>query len=110
MIREFEYKGETFRVNAHGIHGHEEIFIVHMEPDGSEGFENSIDRMTEENDTNAPLETIIIMLCDALIADGRVTAKDPNGPFAWRQGNVVFDVHDGKQEDGYLKDVATTLG
>ena len=28
MVREFEYKGETFRVTAHGIAGHEEIFIV----------------------------------------------------------------------------------
>jgi len=66
MVREFEYKGETFRVTAHGIPGHEEIFIVHIEVDGTEGGETSIDRMTEENDTSAPLEDIIVMLCDRL--------------------------------------------
>ncbi|QSA99268.1 hypothetical protein [Methylococcus sp. EFPC2] len=96
MVREFEYKGEIFRVTAHGIHGHEEIFIVHIEKDGTEGGEASIDRMTEENDTNAPIEDIIVMLCDRLIPD--IDGHDPSKPFAWREGNVVYAVHDGVQD------------
>jgi hypothetical protein len=98
MVREFEYKGETFRVTAHGIAGHEEIFIVHIEADGMEGGEISIDRMTEENDTNAPLQDIVVMLCDRLIPERGIEVSNPNGPFSWRQGNVQFAVHDGVQE------------
>ena len=97
MVREFEYKGETFRVTAHGIAGHEEIFVVHIEEDGSEGGEQSIDRMTEENDTSAPLETIIVMLCDRLIPERGIKVRNPAAPFAWREGKVLFDVHDGVQ-------------
>lgn len=96
MVREFEYKGEIFRVTAHGIHGHEEIFIVHIEKDGTEGGEASIDRMTEPNDTNAPIEEIIVMLCERLIPD--IDGHDPSKPFAWREGNVVYQVHDGVQD------------
>jgi hypothetical protein len=96
MVREFEYKGETFRVTAHGVAGHEEIFIVHME-DGEEGGEISIDRMTEENDRSAPIEDIIVMLCDKLIPERDIKVQDPDAPFAWRQGKVVFDVHNGVQ-------------
>jgi hypothetical protein len=99
MVREFEYKGETFRVTAHGIAGHEEIFIVHIEPDGTEGSETSIDRMTEENDTSAPLEDIIVMLCDRLTPD--IDVRDAGGAFAWRQGNIKFDVHNGVQSRGH---------
>jgi hypothetical protein len=98
MVREFGYKGETWRMTAHGIHGHEEVFIVHIEPDGTEGFENSIDRMTEPNDTNAPLQQIIVMLCDAVIEDRGIKVSDPNAAFAWREGGVQFDVHDGIQD------------
>jgi hypothetical protein len=98
VVREFEYKGETFRVTAHGIAGHEEVFIVHIEADGMEGGEISIDRMTEENDTSAPLQDIIVMLCDRLIPERSIDVRDPNGPFCWRQGNVQFAVHDGVQE------------
>ncbi|MGJ5181438.1 hypothetical protein ACQR16_32060 [Bradyrhizobium oligotrophicum] len=97
MVREFEYKGEVFRVTAHGIHGHEEIFIVHIE-DGVEGDEISIDRMTEENDTSAPLEDIIVMLCDKLIPEAGIVCREPGGAFAWREGKVVYQVHDGVQE------------
>ncbi|CCD87950.1 conserved hypothetical protein; Predicted membrane GTPase involved in stress response [Bradyrhizobium sp. ORS 285] len=96
MVREFEYKGEVFRVTAHGIHGHEEIFIVHID-DGVEGDEISIDRMTEENDTSAPLESIIVMLCDKLIPESAISCRDPDAPFAWREGKVVYQVHDGVQ-------------
>jgi hypothetical protein len=95
MVREFEYKGEIFRVTAHGIPGHEEIFVVHVDRDGVEGGETSIDRMTEENDTSARLEDILVMLCDRLTPD--IEVRDTTGPFAWRDGNVVFDVHDGVQ-------------
>ena len=57
-----------------------------------------IDRMTEENDTSAPLEDIIVMLCDRLIPERSIDVRDPNGSFSWRQGNVQFAVHDGVQE------------
>jgi len=97
MVREFVYKGETFRVTAHGIQGHEEIFIVHI-LDGDELGEISIDRMTEENDTSAPLEAICCMLCDRLIAEQALECQSPDVGFAWRQGNVLFDVHDGLQD------------
>jgi len=74
------------------------FFIVHIEADGMEGGEISIDRMTEENDTSAPLQDIIIMLCDRLIPERSIDVSDPNGAFSWRQGNVQFAVHDGIQE------------
>lgn len=95
MVREFEYRGETFRVTAHGIAGHEEIFIVHIEADGTEGIEISIDRMTEENDTSAPIEDIIVMLCDKIVPD--IDVCNPEGSFSWREGNIQFEVHDGIQ-------------
>jgi hypothetical protein len=98
MVREFGYKGETWRVTAHGTHGHEEVFIVHMEKDGTEGFENSMDRMHDPNDRNAPLQDIIILLCDQLIEDRGMTVSDPSEPFAWREGDIQFDVHDGIQD------------
>jgi hypothetical protein len=101
VVREFEYMGETFRVTAHGIAGHEEIFIVHIEEDGAEGGEQSIDRMTEENDTSAPLEDIIVMLCDRLIPEQGIQVRDPDAPFAWRQGNVAFNVHNGVQDHSH---------
>lgn len=97
MVREFEYKGETFRATYHGVAGHEEIFIVHIEEDGMEGGEISIDRMTEENDTSAPIEDVIVMLCDQLIPERGIQAQKPTGAFTWRKGNVIFDVHDGVQ-------------
>jgi hypothetical protein len=95
VVREFAYRGEIFRVTAHGIAGHEEIFVVHIDKDGVECGETSIDRMTEANDTSAPLEDILVMLCDRLTPD--IEVQDPNAPFAWRQGNVVFEVHNGLQ-------------
>jgi hypothetical protein len=98
MVREFEYKGEIFRVTAHGIPGHEEIFVVHIDG-GVEGGETSIDRMTEENDTSAPLEDILVMLCNRLTPD--IEVKNDEAPFAWREGNVVFKVHNGVQAVGH---------
>jgi hypothetical protein len=68
MIREFQYKGETFRVNAHGVAGYEEEFIIRL-VDGEEMGEIFIDRMTEENDISAPIDAICAMLCDKLIAE-----------------------------------------
>jgi hypothetical protein len=91
MIREFQYKGETFRVNAHGIHGHEEVFIIHF-VDGEEEGEISIDRMTEENDTNAPIDAICVMLCDKLLAEQGVVCADPNAGFSWVEGERIRHV------------------
>lgn len=91
MIREFQYKGETFRVNAHGIPGHEEVFIIHM-VDGEEEGEISIDRMTEENDTSAPIDAICVMLCDQLIVEQDLAVSDPQGAFQWVEGERIRHV------------------
>jgi hypothetical protein len=91
MIREFKYKGETFRVNAHGIAGHEEVFIIHM-VDGEEEGEISIDRMTEENDTSAPIDAICVMLCDKLIIEQSVECADPEAGFTWVDAKTLRDV------------------
>lgn len=91
MIQEFQYKGETFRVNAHGVAGHEEVFIMHL-VDGEEMGEISIDRMTEENDTSAPIEAICVMLCDKLIIEQEIDCADPDAGFAWVEGNRVRKV------------------
>lgn len=96
MVRGFEYKGEAFRVTAHGIKGHEEIFVVHIDKNGVESEETSIDRMTEENDKSAPLEDILVMLCERLIPD--IAGHDPSRPFTWRDGDVKFKVHNGVQQ------------
>lgn len=97
MVREFQYRGETFRVNAHGIHGHEEVFIIHM-VDGEEWGEISIDRMTEENDTSAPLEDICVLLCDRLIIEREIDCSDPNAGFTWVEGKIAVQVHNGIQD------------
>ncbi|MCI0466279.1 MAG: hypothetical protein L0Y57_04635 [Beijerinckiaceae bacterium] len=97
MVREFQYRGETFRVNAHGIAGHEEVFIMYL-VDGVESGEGSIDRMTEENDTSAPLEDICVMLCDRLIAEQKIDCAAPDAGFEWVKGNVLAEVHDGIQD------------
>jgi hypothetical protein len=91
MIREFRYRGETFRVNAHGIAGHEEVFIIHL-VDGEEEGEISIDRMTEENDTSAPISAICEMLCDKLIIENSIDVADPDGAFAWVEAETLRDV------------------
>lgn len=91
MIREFQYRGETFRVNAHGVAGHEEVFIIHL-VDGEEEGEISIDRMTEENDTSAPIEDICVMLCDRLIVENSIDVAEPEGGFAWVEGKVLKQV------------------
>jgi hypothetical protein len=91
MIREFKYRGETFRVNAHGAAGHEEVFIIHL-VDGEEMAEISIDRMTEENDTSAPIEAICVMLCDKLIVEESMDCADVSEGFSWVEGARVRDV------------------
>ncbi|MGE3266405.1 hypothetical protein [Methylocystis sp.] len=91
MIREFLYKGETFRVNAHGAAGHEEVFIIHL-VDGEEMGEISIDRMTEENDTSAPIDAICVMLCDKLIAEQDIQCADASAAFEWVEGKRLRDV------------------
>jgi hypothetical protein len=91
MIREFKYRGETFRVNAHGVAGHEEVFIIHL-VDGEEVAEISIDRMTEENDTSAPIDAICVMLCDKLIVEENMDCADASGGFAWVEGARARDV------------------
>lgn len=97
MIREFRYRGETFRVNYHGAPGHEEVFIIHL-IDGEEWGEISIDRMTEENDTDAPIETICVDLCDRLIIEREINCAEPESGFTWVEGKVLAQVHNGLQD------------
>ncbi|HET6378547.1 MAG TPA: hypothetical protein VFG05_09620 [Methylocella sp.] len=97
MVREYQYRREKFRVNAHGIAGHEEVFIIHL-VDGVEMGELSIDRMTEENDRSAPLEDICMMLCDRLIAEQNIDCASPGSGFTWVEGKVLAQVHDGIQD------------
>jgi hypothetical protein len=54
--------------------------------------------MTEANDTSATLEAICAMLCDRLISEQGVQCQNPDSGFAWREGNIVFDVHNGLQD------------
>jgi len=91
MIREFKYRGETFRLNAHGVAGHEEVFIIHL-VDGDAMAEISIDRMTAENDTRAPIEAICVMLCDRLIAEEGMDCADASAGFVWVEVMRVGDV------------------
>jgi hypothetical protein len=97
MVREFQYRGETFRVNAHGAPGHEEVFIMHI-IDGEEFGEMSIDRMTEENDTSAPLEEIIVQLCERLIIEREIQVAEPESGFTWVEGKILAQVHNGIQD------------
>ena len=54
--------------------------------------EISIDRMTEENDTSAPIEAICVMLCDKLIAEENMDCADVGGGFVWVEGARARDV------------------
>ncbi|MGB8365987.1 MAG: hypothetical protein ACLQUZ_13835 [Rhizomicrobium sp.] len=38
------------------------------------------------------------MLCDRLIHECEIDCADADAGFAWREGNVVFDVHNGLQD------------
>jgi hypothetical protein len=65
--------------------------------DGEEWGEISIDRMTEENDTDAPIQDICVMLCDRLIIEREINCAAPDAGFTWVEGNVLVQVHDGVQ-------------
>jgi len=43
--------------------------------------EMSIDRMTEENDTEAPIEQICIDLCEKLISEREIQCANPSAGF-----------------------------
>ncbi len=38
------------------------------------------------------------MLCDQLTPESGINCRNPDGPFAWRQGKVVYEVHSGVPE------------
>jgi hypothetical protein len=67
-----------------------EVFIIHF-VDGEEMGEISIDRMTEENDTSAPIDAICVMLCNKLIAQD-IRCAAPDAGFAWVEGERIRDV------------------
>jgi hypothetical protein len=93
ILRDFGYKGEAWRVAAHGIAARR----FSSSTPGGTGRETSIGRMTEPNDTSAPLQDIIVMLCDQLIEDRGMMVSNPGEPFAWRQSAIRYEVHDGVQ-------------
>ena len=41
------------------------------------------------------------MLCDRLIPELDLQVRDPAAPFAWRQGKIAFDVHNGVQDHSH---------
>ena len=92
--------------------GYEEVFIMHM-IDGEEFGEMSIDRMTEENDTDAPIDVICVELCDRLIVEREINAEtkdDPDGIFTWNDTakKIAFKVLNGLQEQD--SDLASAPG
>jgi hypothetical protein len=72
--------------------------LHHLSRDGEELEETSIDRMTEENDTSAPLEDICVMLCDRLIDEREIVCSAPESGFFWVEGKVLAQVHNGIQD------------
>lgn len=88
MIREFNYRGERFRIVAHGHPGKEEIFLTHME-DGDEGEGLSLDRLTDAgNDPAESLETCLARLADQTMEEWNITPSDPGRGFAWDETSM----------------------
>jgi hypothetical protein len=106
MIREFNCEGETFRVNAHGVPGHGEVFVIHL-VDGEEMDEISIDSMTEENDTRAPIEAICEMLCDRLIIEQEIDCAERRLRLGRRQPRASRPAEQHRRGRALIKDFAS---
>ncbi len=55
------------------------------------------DRMTEENETEAPIEQICVDLCEKLIPEREIQCADPSAGFKWRETKAAFQVHNDKR-------------
>ena len=82
MVREFSYRGETFRATVHGRPGIEELFLIHM-IDDEEGPEISLDRFEDpNNDPNQSLDAKLADLADQLLREQGMTPQAP-AAFTW---------------------------
>ena len=97
MVREFSYRGETFRATVHGRPGKEEIFLIHM-TDDEEGPEISLDRFEDaDNDPSQSLENGLAALADKLMTEQGLIASAPGEAFTWIEPKVAVRVHSGVQ-------------
>ena len=98
MVREFLYRGETFRATVHGRPGKEEIFLIHM-VDDEEGPEISLDRFEDaDNDPAQSLENGLAALADKLMTEQGLVPNAPDAAFAWVEPKLVgVRVHNGVQ-------------
>jgi hypothetical protein len=97
MVREFSYRGETFRATVHGRPGIEELFLIHM-IDGEEGPEISLDRFEDpNNDPAQSLESKLADLADQLMQEHGLAPMDPDAGFAWAEPKTGVKVHSGVQ-------------
>ncbi len=102
MVREFSYRGETFRATVHGKPGKEEMFLILMTEDGEEGPEISLDRFEDPgNDPSQSLEDSLAAQADKLFAEQRLEPADAGAPFAWAEARGSSRVHDGIQHHDY---------
>ena len=98
MVREFSYRGETFRATVHGRPGIEELFLIHM-LDDEEGPEISLDRFEDpNNDPNQSLDSKLADLADQLLREQNAAPADPTAAFAWAADpTMATRVHNGIQ-------------
>lgn len=98
MVREFLYRGETFRATVHGKPGKEEMFLILMTEDEEEGPEISLDRFEDaDNDPSQSLEDSLAALADKLFAEQQITPATADAPFAWAEARGSSRVHNGIQ-------------
>lgn len=98
MVREFNYRGETFRATVHGRPGIEELFLILMQDD-EEGPEISLDRFEDpNNDPNQALDAKLSDLADQLLNEQAIQPAQPNGAFEWAAPPTTgARVHNGVQ-------------
>lgn len=98
MVREFSYRGETFRATVHGRPGIEELFLIHM-IDDEEGPEISLDRFEDpSNDPNQSLDSKLADLADQLMREQDILPAAPAAAFAWgAEPATGARVHNGVQ-------------
>jgi hypothetical protein len=98
MVREFSYRGETFRATVHGRPGIEELFLIHM-VDDEEGPEISLDRFEDPaNDPNQSLDSKLADLADQLMLEQGLAPAAPDAEFVWAAAPTAgARVHNGIQ-------------
>lgn len=98
MVREFSYRGETFRATVHGRPGIEELFLILMQDD-EEGPEISLDRFEDpRNDPTQRLDAKLVDLADQLLQEQSIRPASPDAGFLWAPpAQSSARVHDGVQ-------------